>query len=206
MTASCRRMASGDLVSASVRGTWSPWSLNFTRRSSTWTRLTVGSSDQICKYIVCAGVRLSEAHINIPTYFLKEIYSSYITSTSAPTNPGDQEETLAMSMARLVRYAQTRPIASPFYGTKLGGEICYTCRNLFRDFQSKFEDEFEALKKEQDCAGNVSCKGFCNSISLPEQFRPRQEEVKERGINELIKNVNAHFNIWQYLIEINSKL
>ena len=140
-------------------------------------------------------MQVSEAHINIPTYFLKEIYSSYITSTSAPTNPGDQEETLAMSMARLVRYAQTRPIASPFYGTKLGGEICYTCRNLFRDFQSKFEEEFEALKKEQDCAGNVSCKGFCNSISLPEQFKPRQEEVKERGINELIKNVNAHFNI-----------
>ena len=107
-------------------------------------------------------------------------------------------------MARLVRYAQTHPIASPFFETKLGGEICYTCRNLFRDFQSKFEDEFLALKKEQDCAGNVSCKGFCNSISLPEQFKPRQEEVKERGINELIKNVNAHFNIWQ-IIKVNSK-
>ena len=152
-------------------------------------------------------MQVSEAHINIPTYFLKEIYSSYITSTSAPTNPGDQEETLAMSMARLVRYAQTNPIATPFFGTKLGGKISSGCRYLFKDFQMKFEEEFEVLKMEEEYSGSANLSlgrlrhlvGHADHIRLT---RCTSEGDTNMATNALIKSINCQLNIGHTIASI----
>ena len=107
------------------------------------------------------SVKVSENHIDIPTYLLKEIFCSYITS-SVSACCREQNENLSMSLARLIHYAKAHPIATPFYGTKLGGQISSGCRNLFKDFQSKFEDEFEAIKEEEEssASANISCDGW----------------------------------------------
>ena len=53
-----------------------------------------------------------------------------------------------MSLARLVHYAETHPIATPFYGTKLGSQISVECRQLFSKIHATFEEEFALLKQE----------------------------------------------------------
>jgi len=143
--------------------------------------------------------KVSENHIDIPTYLLKEIFCSYITSSMSACSR-DQNETLAMSLARLIHYAKAHPIATPFYGTKLGGQISSGCRNLFKDFQSKFEDEFEVIKKEEErsASANISKEGWRYLTQWAEQaghLDCKREDVKEMGINALIKNINGHFNI-----------
>ena len=142
---------------------------------------------------------MSENHIDIPTYLLKEIFCSYITSSVSACSR-DQNETLAMSLARLIHYAKAHPIATPFYGTKLGGQISSGCRNLFKDFQSKFEDEFEVIKKEEEgsASANISNEGWRYLTQWVEQaglLDFKREDVKEMGINALIKNINGHFNM-----------
>ena len=82
----------------------------------------------------------------MPTYPLKEIFCAYITSPEASL--GMREESLAMSLARLVHYAETHPIATPFYGTKLGSRISVECRQLFSKIHSTFEKEFSLVKQE----------------------------------------------------------
>ena len=89
---------------------------------------------------------MSEHYIDMPTYPLKEIFCAYITSPEASL--GMREESLAMSLARLVHYAETHPIATPFYGTKLGSRISVECRQLFSKIHSTFEKEFSLVKQE----------------------------------------------------------
>ena len=103
--------------------------------------------------------KVSENHIDIPTYPLKEIFCSYITSTATMKR---KQESLAMSLVRLVRYAETHPIATPFYGTKLGSQMSSSCRQLFNKVHSTFEVEFELVKKEEElltCRENISQEG-----------------------------------------------
>ena len=105
-----------------------------------------------------------------------------------------------MSLARLIFYAKATPIATPFYGTKLGGQISSGCRNLFKDFQSKFEDEFEVIKKEEErsASANISYEGWRYLTRWAEQaglLDRKREGDKEMGINALIENINGHFNI-----------
>ena len=88
---------------------------------------------------------MSQNHIDIPSYLLKEIFCSYITS---PASFG-RKESLAMSLVRLVRHAETHPIATPFYSTRLGSQMSSSCRQLFNKVHSTFEAEFESVKNEQ---------------------------------------------------------
>ena len=105
-----------------------------------------------------------------------------------------------MSLARLIHYAKANPITTPFYGTKLGGQISSGCRTLFKDFQSNFEAEFEAIKEEarRSASANISSEGCLYLTRLAEEvglFDRKREGAKEIGINSLIKNINGHFNI-----------
>ena len=145
-------------------------------------------------YVYICLTQVSENHIDIPTYQLKEIFCSYITSPSS-ARPRHHEESLAMSLARLIFYAKATPIATPFYGTKLGGQISSGCRNLFKDFQSKFESEFETIRKERSCSASesISSEGWRYLTGWVSDHK--KEDVKETGVNALIKNINAHFNI-----------
>ena len=105
--------------------------------------------------------KVSENYIDIPTYLLKEIFCSYITNPALLAKRR-KEESLAMSLARLIRYAETHPIATPFYGTKLGSQMSSVCRQLFNRVHSTFETEFEAVKKEEEllmCRENISWDG-----------------------------------------------
>ena len=90
---------------------------------------------------------MSENHIDIPTYLLKEIFCSYITNLASKRK---EEESLTMSLVRLIWYAEAHPIAKPFYGTKLGSQMSSSCHQLFNKVHSTFEVEFEAMKKEED--------------------------------------------------------
>ena len=105
--------------------------------------------------------KVSENHIDNPTYPLKEIFCSYITS---PACMKRKEESLAMSLVRLVRFAETHPIATPFYGTKLGSQMSSSCRQLFNKVHSTFEAEFELVKKEEEesltCRESISWEGW----------------------------------------------
>ena len=106
--------------------------------------------------------KVSENYIDIPTYLLKEIFCSYITNPASMAKRR-KEESLAMSLARLIRYAETHPIATPFYGTKLGSQMSSVCRQLFNRVHSTFEAEFEAVKKEEEllsCRENISWDGL----------------------------------------------
>ena len=84
----------------------------------------------------------------MPTYPLKEIFCAYITSPEASIGIKGEKESLAMSLARLVHYAETHPIATPFYGSKLGSQISVECRQLFCKIHSTFEEEFALVKQE----------------------------------------------------------
>ena len=145
--------------------------------------------------------QMSENQAEVPTYALKEIFCSYITSCSAPTMPLRDRESLAMSMARLVRYAQTNPIATPFYGTKLGGKISSGCRYLFKDFQMKFEEEFEVLKMEEEYSGsaNISLGRLRHLVGHTADHirltRCTSEGDTKMATNALIKNINCQLDI-----------
>ena len=68
-----------------------------------------------------------------------------------------------MSLVRLIRYAETHPIATPFYGTKLGSQMSSCCRQLFNKVHLTFEAEFQAVKKEEElqmCRENISWEGW----------------------------------------------
>ena len=106
---------------------------------------------------------MSENHIDIPTYLLKEIFCSYITNPASVAKRKEEKESLAMSLVRLIRYAETHPIATPFYGTKLGSQMSSSCRQLFNKVHSTFEVEFETVKKEEElltCRENISWEGW----------------------------------------------
>ena len=101
---------------------------------------------------------MSEHYIGMPTYPLKEIFCAYITSPEA-SRRSREDESLAMSLARLVHYAETHPIATPFYGSKLGSKTSVECRHLFSKIHSTFEEEF-ALLKQEDSKESLMDKSF----------------------------------------------
>merc|ERR1712130_791887 len=143
--------------------------------------------------------KVSENHIDIPTYLLKEIFCSYITNPALLAKRR-KEESLAMSLARLIRYAETHPIATPFYGTKLGSQMSSVCRQLFNRVHSTFEAEFEAVKKEEEllrCRENISWEGsrFLTRWTEEAGFLDKRRKEENPTINVLIKNINAHFDI-----------
>lgn len=88
----------------------------------------------------------------IPTYLLKEIFCSFMTSSYI----GPRWETLSRRMARLVLYAETSVISSPFYCSRLGSQLDTDCRHIFQRFRSKFQREFDDIEKERNHA-NRSC-------------------------------------------------
>ena len=74
--------------------------------------------------------KVSENHINIQTYFLKEIFCSFITSPGAASlmDPSVEREPLATTLCRLIRYAEVTDISTPFYCTSLGSQLECECR------------------------------------------------------------------------------
>ena len=205
----CPRRAGGGPASAAVRETSSPWIRNFIGPSSISTRLVVVAFVGV-HLVPCVHqiFQMSENQAEVPTYALKEIFCSYITSCSAPTTmPPRDRESLAMSMARLVRYAQTNAIATPFYGTKLGGKISSGCRYLFKDFQMKFEEEFEVLKMEEEYSGSANLSlgrlrhlvGHTDHIRLT---RCTSEGATNMATNALIKSINCQLNIGHTIASI----
>ena len=153
---------------------------------------------------------MSENPAEVPTYTLKEIFCSYITSCSAttscsaPTMPLRDRESLAMAMARLVRYAQTNPIATPFYGTKLGGKISSGCRYLFKDFQMKFEEEFEVLKLEEEYS-NISLGKLRHLVGHADHIRLTRctsEGDTNMATNALMKSINCQLDIGHTIASI----
>jgi len=87
--------------------------------------------------------KCSEHHIDIPTYYLKEIFCSFVVHQGIHNLP-IVGPTLAISMAKLVRFCDTELITSPFYCTKLGSKLEKNCSALFRKFKEEFPDEFES--------------------------------------------------------------
>ena len=100
----------------------------------------------------------------MPTYPLKEIFCAYITSPQA-SRAIKEEESLAMSLARLVHYAETHPISTPFYGSKLGSQVSAECRHLFSKIHSVFEEEFAFLKQEDIDRKESLLERFCQESS-----------------------------------------
>ena len=88
--------------------------------------------------------KCSEHHIDIPTYYLKEIFCSFIVHQGINNLPLVRP-TLALSMAELIMYCETEPISSPFYCTNLGSQPEKNCSALFRRFKEEFPNEFECL-------------------------------------------------------------
>ena len=98
----------------------------------------------------------------MPTYPLKEIFCAYITSPQASRAI---KESLAMSLARLVHYAENHPISTPFYGSKLGSQVSAECRHLFSKIHSVFEEEFAFLKQEDIDRKESLLERFCQESS-----------------------------------------
>ena len=88
--------------------------------------------------------KCSEHHIDIPTYYLKEIFCSFIIHQGIHNLPLFRP-TLTLSMAELVTNCDMELISSPFYCTKLGSKLEKNCSALFRRFREEFPNEFEAI-------------------------------------------------------------
>ena len=86
--------------------------------------------------------KVSEHHIDIPTYYLKEIFCSYLIHQGINKRPLHQPS-LAISMAELITFSELHLIGSPFYCTKLGSHLERSCLALFKRFKEKFVEEFE---------------------------------------------------------------
>ena len=111
----------------------------------------------------------------MPTYPLKEIFCAYITSPQASRAI---KESLAMSLARLVHYAETHPISTPFYGSKLGSKISVECRHLFSKIHSTFEEEFALLKQEdsKEWLMDKSCRYLSRFKRNPGKSQKKNQE------------------------------
>eukprot|EP00092_Neocalanus_flemingeri_P036938 GFUD01040211.1.p1 GENE.GFUD01040211.1~~GFUD01040211.1.p1 ORF type:complete len:677 (+),score=156.40 GFUD01040211.1:62-2032(+) len=108
--------------------------------------------------------KCSEHHIDIPTYYLKEIFCSFIVHQGINSLPLVRP-TLALSMAELVTYCDTELITSPFYCTKQGSKLEKNCSALFRRFREEFAQEFEflsylSLPLTPQCGAGLACLAF----------------------------------------------
>jgi len=110
--------------------------------------------------------KCSEHHIDIPTYYLKEIFCSFIVHQGIHNLPLVQP-TLALSMAQLVSFCETELITSPFYCTKLGSKLEKNCSALFRRFKEEFSDMFES-----PCDLNIpAAVTLASYVAYPRHFR-----------------------------------
>ena len=95
---------------------------------------------QALKYLSKCSVN----HISIPTYYLKEILCSFLTSNQAP-----KKESLALCLARLVSHTNTSAISSPFYCTRLGSHLENSCGRLFARVRHHFPQEFLMVEEHR---------------------------------------------------------
>jgi len=110
--------------------------------------------------------KCSEHHIDIPTYYLKEIFCSFIVHQGIHNLPLVQP-TLALSMTQLVSFCETELITSPFYCTKLGSKLEKNCSALFRRFKEEFSDKFES-----QCDLNIPpAVTLASCVAFPRHFR-----------------------------------
>ena len=86
--------------------------------------------------------KLSKHHIDIPTYYLKEIFCSFIIHQGVNNHPLHRPS-LALSMAELITFSELQLIGSPFYCTKLGSHLEKSCLALFKRYKEKFSQEFD---------------------------------------------------------------
>lgn len=114
--------------------------------------------------------KCSEHHIDIPTYYLKEIFCSFIVHQGIYNLPLFRP-TLAISMAELITFCDMELITSPFYCTKLGSQLERNCSALFRRFREEFPNEFDSLPylsianaSPQSAVDLASCLAFPRHI------------------------------------------
>ena len=123
--------------------------------------------------------KVSEHHIDIPTYYLKEIFCSFIVHQGINNRPLRQPS-LALSLAELVTFCDLQLICSPFYCTKLGSHIEKNCtalyRTLYRRFKDKFLQEFEYFSYLH-VHGVSSNQGYnlADCIAFPDVIWPNKQ-------------------------------
>jgi len=95
--------------------------------------------------------KCSEHHITIPTYYLKEIFCSFVVhkgiNASKDIKANNEkfkefikEKSLAATMAELIAFCEKNRIASPFYCTCIGSQLEKNCSDLFRKFRNVFPE------------------------------------------------------------------
>lgn len=105
--------------------------------------------------------KCSEHHITIPTYYLKEIFCSFVVhkgiNASKDIKGNNEkfkefikEKSLAATMAELIAFCEKNRIASPFYCTGIGSQLEKNCSDLFRKFRKFFPEEFESNQKKKE--------------------------------------------------------
>ena len=126
--------------------------------------------------------KVSEKHINIQTYFLKEIFCSFITSPGAASliDPPAKREPLATTLCRLIRYAEVTDISTPFYCTTLGSQLECECRRLFKPVRKNFGDIFQQLEEEARAKHLFAGPSRSRSPSQSSSSAPSQATSIER--------------------------
>jgi len=98
--------------------------------------------------------KCSEHHITIPTYYLKEIFCSFVVHKCMKNNEKFKEsikkKSLAATMAELIAFCEKNRIASPFYCTGIGSQLEKNCSDLFRKFREVFPEEFKSNQKKKE--------------------------------------------------------
>jgi len=113
--------------------------------------------------------KCSEHHIDIPTYYLKEIFCCFIVHQGMHNVPLVRPS-LALSLAELVAFCDTEVITSPFYCTKHGSKLEKNCAALFRRFKEVFPDKFVSQPVlSAPCESQSS--DIASFIAFPRQLR-----------------------------------
>ena len=120
--------------------------------------------------------KVSEHHIDIPTYYLKEIFCSYIVHQGMNKRPL-QQPSIAISLAELITFCELELISSPFYCTKLGSHLEKSCAALFKRFKEKFHQEFEYLSyRHSHSASKYPGYNIVDCIAFPEVIWPMEPQ------------------------------
>jgi len=115
--------------------------------------------------------KCSEHHIDIPTYYLKEIFCCFIVHQGIHNIPLVRPN-LALSLAELVAFCDTEVITSPFYCTKHGSKLEKNCAALFRRFKEVFPDKFVSQPVHSTpCESQPSDINIASFIAFPRHLR-----------------------------------
>ena len=115
--------------------------------------------------------KCSEHHIDIPTYYLKEIFCCFIVHQGIHNIPLVRPN-LAVSLAELVAFCDTEVITSPFYCTKHGSKLEKNCAALFRRFKEVFPDKFVSQPVHSaPCESQPSDINIASFIAFPRHLR-----------------------------------